>query len=92
MIASTTSSNLSVFAMKRRYLSIDGMPIAMISATEAETRDVLVCIAWTTPPRLPDNQRASCGHCGCALQHRPYAPRRPLKLCMTCAMSYVRPN
>jgi hypothetical protein len=59
---------------------------------EAETFDATVCMPWSDPPILPDNVRGSCAHCGIALQFRPDAPRRPIKVCPKCVVAWARPN
>ena len=46
--------------MKRRHITVAGVQVELISTEEAETRDIYVCIDWTDPPRLPDNQRGVC--------------------------------
>jgi hypothetical protein len=68
------------------------LPIKFVSAEQAEQHDVLVCMDWSSPPILPDNQRGRCGVCGCVVQHRPNAPRKPMKVCVGCAPSVIRPQ
>jgi hypothetical protein len=66
--------------------------IQFISTTEAETADVVICMPWTHPPILADNQRSKCGVCGHLVQHRPDVPKRPMKVCVGCAPSTIRPQ
>jgi hypothetical protein len=64
--------------------------IKFVSTEEGETADVMVCMPWTNPPILADNIRAKCGVCGHIVQHRPAAPKRPMKVCVDCAPSVIR--
>jgi hypothetical protein len=64
--------------------------VTFVSTKEGETADFLVCMEWTNPPIMPDNQRSKCGVCGHLVQHRPEAPKRPMKLCVSCAPSVIR--
>jgi hypothetical protein len=66
--------------------------VQFVSTEEGETADVLVCVDWTSPPLLPDNQRGKCGVCGCLVQHRPDAPKKPMRVCVGCAPSVIRPQ
>jgi hypothetical protein len=66
--------------------------VEFVSTAEAETADVMVCMDWSSPPILPDNQRARCGVCGGAVQHRPDAPKKPMRVCVSCAPSVIRPQ
>jgi len=66
--------------------------IVFVTTEEAEEADVMVCMPWTIPPILPDNQRAKCGVCGHIVQHRPNVPKRPMRVCVDCAPSVIRPQ
>ena len=66
--------------------------IKFVSLEKAETADVMVCVEWSDPPILPDNERGKCGVCGCLVQHRPRVPRKPMKVCISCAPSVIRPQ
>jgi hypothetical protein len=64
--------------------------VEIVTAEQGEQADVLVCVEWTSPPLLPGNQRARCGVCGCLVQHRPDAPRKPMRVCVGCTPSVIR--
>jgi hypothetical protein len=64
--------------------------IKTISTAEAETFDALVCREWTSPPLLPDNHVGQCAVCKCLVQHRPDAPRAPMRVCVQCAPAVIR--
>jgi hypothetical protein len=64
--------------------------IQFVSTEQAEQADVMVCMSWTDPPVLRDNLQAACGVCGHLVQHRPNAPVRPMKVCVSCAPSIIR--
>ena len=68
------------------------MSVQFISADEAEEMDALICMPWTTPPILPDNQRGTCAMCKGRVQHRPDAPRKPMRVCVDCAPAVIRPQ
>ncbi len=51
---------------------------------EGETADYVVCARLTQPLLLPDNLIDLCCRCGEAIQHRPDAPKKPPKVCLTC--------
>jgi hypothetical protein len=72
------------------FLAIDGEVTTVVSAARAEAADVCVCMPWSLPPILSDNLRATCADCGVALQHRPSAPKKPRKVCIDCAIEWVR--
>jgi hypothetical protein len=80
--------------MKTRLLALDTetKQFRLITPAEAEAHDVTVCMPWSDPLILPDNARGGCALCGIALQFRPDAPRRPMKLCLECAAACARPN
>lgn len=72
-----------------RRVTIDGFPVEIVTDAEAETADMMICIRWTMPPMYPDNQRGTCSRCGHAVQFRPYAPKRPARVCVNCAAQPV---
>jgi hypothetical protein len=37
-----------------------------------------------------DNQSGICAHCGHPIYFRPYAPKRPTKICIECAVDLAR--
>lgn len=68
------------------------MKVEFVTPEQAEEMDVLVCVPWTTPPLLPDNQRGTCAMCQGRVQLRPYAPKRPMRVCVDCAPGVIRPQ
>jgi hypothetical protein len=69
-----------------------GLPaIEIIPDEEAETVDFLVCAA--VPPSgkmlLADNFVGICCSCGTKVQYRWHAPRRPKRICMSCAVKQL---
>jgi hypothetical protein len=78
--------------MKRHLAMNEERRFRIITQAEAEAGDVLVCVPWSDPPLLPDNARGRCKLCETAVQHRPDAPKRPMKLCIDCAIGWVRPH
>jgi hypothetical protein len=66
--------------------------VRFVSTAEAEMADVMVCMEWTSPPFLPDNLSDQCGVCRCLVQHRPDAPKTPMRVCVRCAPSVIRPQ
>lgn len=76
-----------------KMLTVDGeIEIEEVSTETAETATICICMPWSFPPILPDNQRSTCFGCGKALQHRLSAPKKPRKVCIACAEQYVRSN
>ena len=69
---------------KRSTVKID-----VVSDAEAETADVYVCATWDGPRYFDDDQRGVCCGCGVAIRFRPYGPKRPPKVCTTCAPVWV---
>lgn len=67
-------------------------PIEAISPAEAETVDYVVCAPADFPTPFTGNVKTVCAACGAAIMHRPYAPKRPPKVCVACAYGLVRPN
>lgn len=66
-------------------LRIPGLPpIPVVSDAKAEQCDYLICTPWGTPTPWDDNLKGICSHCGCDVQYRWHAPRKPKRLCMNC--------
>ena len=63
--------------------------MAIATAEEAERAPFIICMAWSDPPVVADNVRAACTGCGRTLQHRPQAPKAPLKVCLDCASTWA---
>ena len=75
-----------------KHVTIGGVLVEVVSDAEAERAAYVVCVQWSDPPMFPDNIRASCCACGCALQHRPHVPKKPARICVRCAYGTVRPD
>jgi hypothetical protein len=75
----------------RKKLHPDLPAIEVIPDEEAETVDFLVCAP--VPPSgkllLADNFVGTCCSCGTQVQYRWHAPRRPKKICMSCAIKQL---
>lgn len=63
-----------------------------IDSHEAEECSFVVCqvVDLDHPNYYPDNIITQCSVCNCDIQHRPYAPKKPPKLCVSCAANKVR--
>ena len=64
--------------------------VRFISPEEAESADVIVCMPFTMPLILSDNLLGNCARCGAPVQYRPHVPRRPVKLCPSCAVAQIK--
>jgi hypothetical protein len=60
------------------------IPIQIVSDEEAEQADFVVCMPLGPSP-FADNVTAKCCDCEQAIMHRPHVPKRPPKICITCA-------
>lgn len=60
-----------------------------VSVEEAETADMCICMPWHGPHDFNDNIRGVCVGCGVAVRFRPYAPKRPPKVCIGCAPGWI---
>lgn len=67
-------------------ITIDGRRIPIVSQEEGERADAVVCGDPDTPTPWADNVRTNCGWCAAPIIHRPTAPRRPVKICIPCAL------
>lgn len=63
--------------------------IKIVSDAEAETAEIYVCMPWVGPHNYDDDQRGVCVACGVAVRYRPYAPKRPAKVCIDCAPTWI---
>jgi hypothetical protein len=68
---------------------IAGLDVEVVPEHIAETVAFMVCAKWDGPVYFTDDVRAVCVACGVAIRHRPYAPKRPPKVCMTCAPDWM---
>ena len=62
-------------------------PVKIVSAEEAETADVVVCLRKADDPGyFRDNLTGTCNDCGTEVVFRPTAPKVPIRICVQCAM------
>ena len=60
--------------------------LPVVSADDAEEVDMVVCNRVGMPTRFRDNEYGTCSICGFAIYFRPHIPRRPRRVCVTCAL------
>ncbi len=53
---------------------------------ELEAADLVVCNPTTEPRFFTDDISTTCADCGTAIYHRPSMPKRPKKVCISCAV------
>jgi hypothetical protein len=68
-----------------KKITIDGVPIEVVSDSEAEEADFHVCVPADSPSPFDDNLTGFCAHCGIKIIYRWHAPRTPPKICLECA-------
>jgi hypothetical protein len=69
-------------------LKVPGLPaIPLVSADETELADFVVCARRSPAVALPGNVEAQCALCGAVIVHRPYMPKRPMKMCLECFLA-----
>ena len=66
-------------------VNLGGLECDIVTDEEAERADFVGCMSVTTPLIFPDNETGPCVDCGDPLQWRPYAPRKPPRVCLFCA-------
>lgn len=66
--------------------------VQVCSEEEAEASDFVACVPASVLMLVPDNVITECVDCRIPVQHRPYAPKKPPKVCLTCAMKRVEIN
>lgn len=62
------------------------MTIQVVSPSEAEKADYVVCCRLGSPTIFSDNAYGQCTHCGHASFFRPYMPKGPPKICVECML------
>lgn len=66
------------------------MSIRFVSPEEAERADCCVCMP-PGPSALAGTVETTCHDCGAPIMyHAPTAPKRPIKICMTCADARIK--
>jgi hypothetical protein len=71
-------------------VELGGIPVQIGSEEECEATDFVVCVPRSCFPRdkcFPDNVETVCCDCGTAVIHRPYAPKRPPRICIGCMIA-----
>lgn len=68
---------------------IGGIEATVVPDSVAEECAVAMCAPWDGPRYFSDDVKATCVGCGRAVRHRPYMPKKPMKLCMECAIAWV---
>ena len=68
-------------------IRIDGRLVPIVSDEEAEKADAVVCGFPDTPTPWTDNVHTTCAICSTPVIHRPTAPKRPMKICVECAIA-----
>ena len=61
--------------------------VKVVSAEEAEEADVVVCGPTS---HFGDDVHTFCSRCGADIVHRPYVPKKPPKVCMSCATTMAK--
>lgn len=61
--------------------------VGYVRDEEAEKSRLLVCAPLTVPLYFPDSLVGLCVRCQRHVQFRPYAPKRPLRVCIPCRKS-----
>ncbi len=65
-----------------------GVPIELVDNAESEKADLVICVQVGEEAEhfKVDNIYTNCVDCGCAITHRPHAPKKPDKVCIACAI------
>ena len=63
-----------------------GVPIKIVSDEEAEEASFVICVLRDQHPKhFDDDIVTTCAECGVSIRHRPTSPKKPKKICVTCA-------
>jgi hypothetical protein len=65
-------------------------PFTVASAKDCEDASYLVCVLATMTSPFTDNERGVCSICERAVIFRPYAPKRPPRICIDCMIELVK--
>jgi hypothetical protein len=82
----TTNRDHHVDAHEGDTVNIHGLEVEVVSDADAEACAFVVCADAELLMPFADNVFTTCSDCGRGIQHRPYAPKRPPKICMSCVM------
>jgi hypothetical protein len=58
--------------------------VEVVSAEDAEKADIVVCMRLGASTPFTDNLVGTCNDCGHPIIFRPYAPKKPTKVCLEC--------
>ena len=72
-------------------VEVAGIPMTVVSDAAAEEADMVVCMPADFPSPFDDNVKAPCAQCGQPIIHRPHVPKRPAKVCISCALPLAGP-
>ena len=72
--------------MKRFVTLPGGLTAEVIDDEAAERCSYVVCASADLETPWTDNVAATCCDCGCAVVHRPHAPKTPPKICLACVL------
>lgn len=62
--------------------------VKVVSDEEGEQADVVVCIRTGMFSPFADNLTGHCLQCGHPILYRPYAPKKPAKICIVCLPAF----
>jgi hypothetical protein len=71
----------------RPFIQIGRLRLYVSTAAEADEAAMTVC---GNVSYFADDVRGECAGCGAPLVFRPHMPARPPKLCLDCALLFVR--
>jgi hypothetical protein len=78
--------------VRRIRLGPGGPLVDVVPDDVAATADIVVCVRQGAPVHFPDDVLDVCAGCGVGIRYRPYIPKRPMKLCVPCAVAWAGPN
>lgn len=61
------------------------IPVKVASEKELEKADFVICMPLPDPKHFEGNIETECAFCKRGIYHRPYMPKKPLKICLSCA-------
>jgi hypothetical protein len=70
-------------ATGRTYTRLAGIRVEIADAEQCERATFVVCGPVSN---FQDDVHTLCALCGAGIVHRPYAPKTPPKICLTCAI------
>jgi hypothetical protein len=73
----------------RAFTTIAGVRVYIADEAECEAATLVVCGPVS---HFPDDVHTICAVCQTGIVHRPHAPARPPKVCLTCASKLAAPR